>query len=220
LSIGMGAVMAYGAYLPEDTSITAASGAVVVADTGIAILAALVIFPLVFANGLNPEEGEGLVFETLPLAFGKMAGGVIFSTLFFVLLSFAAWTSALGLVEPAVAWIVERHKKSRAESAIIIGGLIWFFGLGSVLSFNLLSDVRFLRGTIYNNVEHLTSNIMLPLGGLLITIFAGWVMCRNSTAEELGGAGFVYKAWRLLARFLAPIGILIVFVNAIWPETT
>ena len=220
LSIGMGAVMAYGAYLPEDTSITAATGAVVVADTGIAILAALVIFPIVFANGLNPAEGPGLVFETLPFAFGKMAGGVIFSTLFFVLLSFAAWTSAMGLVEPAVAWIVERHHKSRAESAIIVGGLIWFFGLGSVFSFNLLSDVKFLRGTIYNNVEHLTSNIMLPLGGLLITIFAGWVMCRNSTADELGGAGFIYKAWRLLARFLAPIGILIVLVNAIWPETT
>jgi neurotransmitter:Na+ symporter, NSS family len=215
LSIGMGAVMAYGAYLPEDTSITAASAAVVVADTGIAILAALVIFPLVFANGLNPAEGPGLVFETLPLAFGKMAGGVIFSTLFFVLLSFAAWTSALGLVEPAVAWLVEHQNRTRAQSALIIGGLIWFFGLGSVLSFNLLSDVKFLRGTIYNNLEHLTSNILLPLSGLLITIFAGWVMCRNSTADELGGSGFIYKAWRLLARFLAPIGILIVLVNAI-----
>ena len=215
LSIGMGAVMAYGAYLPEDTSISAASGAVVVADTSIAILAALVIFPLVFANGLNPAEGEGLVFETLPLAFGKMAGGVIFSTVFFVLLSFAAWTSALGLVEPAVAWLVEHYNKTRAQSALIIGGLIWFLGLGSVLSFNLLSDVRFLRCTIYNNVEYLTSNIMLPLGGLLITVFAGWVMCRNSTSEELGGAGFVYKAWRLLARFIAPIGILIVLVNVI-----
>jgi NSS family neurotransmitter:Na+ symporter len=107
LSIGMGAVMAYGAYLPEETSITGASTAVVVADTGIAILAGLVIFPLVFANGLSPADGPGLVFQTLPLAFGKMAGGVIFSTVFFVLLAFAAWTSALGLVEPAVAWRVE-----------------------------------------------------------------------------------------------------------------
>ncbi len=215
LSIGMGAIMAYGAYLPEDTSITGASGAVVVADTFIAILAGLVIFPLVFANDLSPTAGPGLVFETLPLAFGQMAGGVIFSTVFFVLLSFAAWTSALGLVEPAVAWVVEHFHKSRAMAAVIIGGIIWIVGFGSVLSYNVLSDFTFLRGTIYDNVDYLTSNIMLPLGGLLITIFAGWVMCRNSTADELGGAGFTYKAWRVLARFLAPIGILIVLINAI-----
>lgn len=215
LSIGMGAIMAYGAYLPEETSITNASGAVVVADTGIAMLAGLVIFPLVFANGLDPADGPGLVFETLPSAFGKMAGGVIFSTVFFVLLSFAAWTSALGLVEPAVAWLVEHYHKSRAQSAVIVGGTIWLIGFGSVLSFNALSDVTFLAGTIFDNVDYLTSNIMLPLGGLLITVFAGWVMCRNSSADELGGAGGAYKAWRILARFLAPIGILIILVNAI-----
>ncbi len=215
LSIGMGAIMAYGAYLPEDTSITAASAAVVVADTGIAILAGLVIFPLVFANGLSPTAGPGLVFETLPLAFGQMAGGVVFSTVFFVLLTFAAWTSALGLIEPSVAWIVEHRHKSRAQATVIVGTIVWLVGLGSVLSYNVLSDFKFLAGTIYNNVDYLTSNIMLPLGGLLITVFAGWVMCRNSTADELGGSGYMYKAWRLLARFLAPIGILIVLINAI-----
>jgi NSS family neurotransmitter:Na+ symporter len=217
LSIGMGAVMAYGAYLPEETSITGASAAVVIADTAIAVLAGLVIFPLVFANGLNPAEGPGLVFETLPLAFGKMAGGAIFSTVFFVLLSLAAWTSALGLVEPAVAWLVEQFNQSRVQASLIIGGLIWFLGLGSVLSYNVLSEFTFLAGTIYDNVDYLTSKIMLPLGGLLITIFAGWVMCRNSTADELGGAGLTYKSWRLLARFITPIGILIVLVNATWP---
>ncbi len=215
LSIGMGAIMAYGAYLPEETSITGASGSVVVADTCIAILAGLVIFPLVFANGLDPADGPGLVFQTLPLAFGKMAGGVFFSTVFFVLLSFAAWTSALGLVEPAVAWVVERHHKTRAQAAVGVGGLIWLVGLASVLSFNVLSDVRFLAGTLFDNVDYLTSNVMLPVGGLLITVFAGWVMCRNSTADELGGAGGAYKAWRFLARFVAPIGILLVLINAI-----
>jgi NSS family neurotransmitter:Na+ symporter len=102
LSIGMGAIMAYGAYLPEETSIIGASGAVVTADTLIAILAGLVIFPLVFANGLDPADGPGLVFQTLPLALGQMPGGAFFSTLFFVLLSFAAWTSALGLMEPGL----------------------------------------------------------------------------------------------------------------------
>lgn len=215
LSIGMGAVMAYGAYLPEETSISGAATAVVAADTSIAILAGLVIFPLVFANGLNPAAGPGLVFETLPLAFGQMTGGVIFSTLFFVLLSFAAWTSALSLMEPAVAWLVERYEKTRTQAAVIIGGSIWFMGMGSALSFNVLKDVKFLRGTIFDNIDYLTSNIMLPLGGILITVFAGWVMCRNSTADELGGSGSIYKVWRLLARFLAPIGILIILVNAV-----
>ena len=215
LSIGMGAIMAYGAYLPEETSITGASTAVVAADTSIAILAGLVIFPLVFANGLDPADGPGLVFDTLPLAFGQMTGGSFFATVFFVLLSFAAWTSAIGLMEPAVAWMVERYNRTRAQAAMLVGGSIWALGFGSLLSFNLLADVTFLRGTIYDNVDYLTSNIMLPLGGVFIAIFAGWVMCRNSTADELGSAGTMYKLWRFLARFVAPLGILFVFLKAI-----
>lgn len=215
LSIGMGAIMAYGAYLPEETSIAGASAAVVTADTVIAILAGLAIFPLVFANGLDPAGGPGLVFQTLPLAFGQMAGGVFFSTIFFVLLAFAAWTSAIGLMEPAVAWMVEHYNRTRVQATVIIGVLIWAIGFASVLSFNVLADTKFLAGTIFDNIDYLTSNIMLPLGGLLITIFAGWVMCRNSTSDELGSSGMLYKAWRLLARFIAPIGILFVLINAV-----
>jgi len=215
LSIGMGAVMAYGAYLPEETSILGSTAAVAIADTSIAILAGLVIFPLVFANGLDPADGPGLVFVTLPLAFGQMPGGVIFSTIFFVLLSFAAWTSAISLMEPAVAWLIEHHNRTRAQAAVMIGLLIWAVGVGTVLSFNALSEFKFLRGTIFDNLDHLTINIMLPLGGVLITFFAGWVMCRNSTADELGSAGALYKFWRFLARFVAPIGILFVFLKAV-----
>lgn len=215
LSLGMGAVMAYGAYLPEETSIPVASASVVIGDTLIAILAGLVVFPLVFANNLDPAEGPGLVFLTLPLAFGQMPGGVFFATAFFLLLSFAAWTSALGLVEPGVAWVVEKLHRSRTEAALLVGGVIWALGFGTLLSFGALAEFRFLRGTVYHNLEYLTSNIMLPLGGFLITVFAGWVMARNSTAEELGGAGRVYKWWRFLARYVAPAGILLVFLRAI-----
>ncbi|MDZ7643783.1 MAG: sodium-dependent transporter [Woeseiaceae bacterium] len=215
LSIGMGAVMAYGAYLPEETSITGASTAVVIADTFIAILAGLVIFPLVFANNLDPADGPGLVFVTLPLAFGQMAGGTFFATIFFLLLTFAAWTSALGLVEPSVAWCVEHLGRTRAQAAFIVGTLIWALGFCTVLSFNVLSDVSFYRGTIFDNIDHLTSNIMLPLSGVLIAIFAAWVMCRNSSADELGGAGRIYSIWRFLARFVAPVAILFVFLKAI-----
>ena len=215
LSLGMGAVMAYGAYLPEETSIPVASGAVVTADTLIALLAGLVVFPLVFANGLDPAEGPGLVFRTLPLAFGQMAGGVFFATLFFILLSFAAWTSAIGLIEPGVAWVVESFNRTRAQAAVMVGGVVWFLGLFTALSFNAFRDVRFFRGNLYDNIEYVSTNIVLPVSGLLITVFAGWIMCRNSTADELGGVGRTYKTWRFLARFVAPAAILLVFLRAV-----
>ena len=215
LSIGMGAIMAYGAYLPEETSITGASAAVVIADTLIAVLAGLVIFPLVFANGLDPADGPGLVFVTLPLAFGHMTGGSVFATIFFLLLTFAAWTSALGLVEPAVAWYVEHMKRSRAEAAVVVGAVIWLLGFGTVFSFNVLAGLTFFKGTIFYNVDYLTSNVMLPLSGLLIAAFAAWVMCRNSSSDELGGADTTYRVWRFLTRYVAPIAILFVFLKAI-----
>ncbi|MEJ2604197.1 MAG: sodium-dependent transporter [Gammaproteobacteria bacterium] len=215
LSVGMGSVMAYGAYLPEDTSISKASATVVTADTFIALIAGLAIFPIVFANGLSPGSGPGLVFETLPLAFGNMTGGAVFATVFFLLLSFAAWTSAIGLMEPATAWLVERFRLSRAGAALVIGIAIWALGFGTVLSFNVLSETTFLAGTLFDNLDFLTSNIMLPLGGLLITVFAGWVMCANSTSEELGGAGALYRVWRFLARWIAPVAVILVFLNAV-----
>ena len=215
LSIGMGAVMAFGAYLPEETSITSASTAVVLADTGIAILAGLVVFPLVFANNLDPADGPGLVFVTLPLAFGQMPGGAFFATLFFVLLTFAAWTSSLGMMEPAVAWLVEHKHRSRVEAAGIVGAIIWAVGFASVLSFNELAGFTLFERTLYQNIDYLTSNIMLPVGGLLITVFAAWIMCANSTSEELGGAGSSYKLWRFLARYVAPLSIVVIFLRAI-----
>ncbi len=214
LSIGMGAVMAYGAYLPEETSITGAAAAVAIADTTIAIIAGLVIFPLVFANGLDIDAGPSLVFITLPLAFGNMAGGIIFGTLFFILLTFAAWTSAISLMEPAVAWIMEHLNHSRAQAAVMMGLSIWAMGLGTVFSFNILADFTFFKGTIFDNLDFLTINVMLPLSGLMIAVFAGWVMCRNSSADELGSAGTSYKIWRILVRFVAPIGILFVFLKS------
>jgi len=95
------------------------------------------------------------------------------------------------------------------------GGLIWVIGLGTVLSFNVLMDFKFLNGTIYDNIDYLTSKIMLPLSGLLITVFAAWVMCRNSTADELGGAGSSYRLWHFLARFVAPAAIIVIFLQAV-----
>ncbi len=216
LSIGMGSIMAYGAYLPQSASIVQTSVAVVFADTAIAILAGLIIFPIVFANGLDPAEGPGLVFQTLPLAFGQMAGGAIFGTLFFLLLSFAALTSAISLMEPTVAWMIESRKVSRAVAAAVVGGTIWLIGFLNVMSFSTLKDAKFLRGTVFDNIDYLASNIIAPLSGLAIAVFAGWVMCRNSTSDELDpSAGYVYRLWRFVTRFVAPIAVVLVFLNAI-----
>ena len=216
LSVGMGAVMAYGAYVPDDVSITATSVAVVCMDTGIALVTGLVIFPIVFANGLDPAEGPGLIFQTLPLAFGQIPGGTVIATLFFLLLTFAAWTSAISLLEPVVAWITESRGLSRPAAAILIGVVIWALGLLSVLSFNVLADVEFLWGTYFDSADFLTSNITLPLGGFAIAIFAGWFMSSRSTADELRLADpRAYRLWRFGARFIAPAAVIVIFLNAI-----
>jgi NSS family neurotransmitter:Na+ symporter len=188
----------------------------VCADTVIALLAALIIFPLVFANDLDPGSGPGLIFQTLPNAFAQMPGGAFFGTLFFVLLAFAALTSAISLMEPAVAWLMEARDVRRPVAAAAIGLVIWLLGFGTVASFNLLADFKFLQGTIFDNLDYLTSNIMLPLGGLAITIFCGWVMCRNTSADELNvGAGRIYALWHFSTRYLAPVAVVLVFLNAI-----
>jgi len=216
LSIGMGCVMAYGAYLPQETSIPATALAVVCADTAIALLSGLVIFPIVFANGLDPMAGPDLIFRALPLSFGNMPGGIFFGTLFFMLVSFAALTSAISLMEPAVAWVVERRGMSRARASIAIGLIIWALGFLSVLSFNVLSDLQFWHGTFMDNFDYLTSNIMLPLGGLAITVFCGWVMARIASSDELAvGEGRLYRIWLFSSRYTAPVAVTLVFLNAI-----
>jgi NSS family neurotransmitter:Na+ symporter len=215
LSVGMGAIMAYGAYLPSEESIGGTAFAVALADTGIAILAALVIFPIVFAHGMDPAQGPGLVFQSLPLAFGQMPGGVIVAVLFFVLLTFAAWTSAISLMEPAVTFFIEQLGFVRKTAALLVGGIIWALGWLTVLSFGPWSGLRFFQGTIFDNLDFLTNNIMLPIGGLAIVVFAGWFMAKNSTADELDpNAGMFYKLWRFSARYVAPIAILVVLLNA------
>ena len=142
LSLGMGAIMVYGSYLPENTSITQTAFMIAIADTVVALLAGLAIFPIVFATNLEPGSGPGLIFKTLPFAFGHMEGGVVFGTLFFILLSFAAWTSSISLIEPALAWLVESLGIGRISASIMIGILCWAAGLLSVFSFNIWSDVK------------------------------------------------------------------------------
>ena len=216
LSLGMGCVVMYGAYLPNRESIVKTTVTIIICDTLIALLAGLVIFPIVFDNNLAPTQGPGLIFQTLPLAFGDINGGLMFGALFFILLSFAAITSAISLLEPSVAWMIEEQNVSRTTAALTIGFLIWSLGFLTILSFNDLSDFTFWKGTLFDNVDYLTSNILLPISGLLFTIFASWFMTKSSSQSELNDISpIAYNIWRFLAGIVAPIGVLIVFLNAI-----
>ncbi len=218
LSLGMGAIMVYGSYMPQKSSITAAALMIAVLDTVVALMAGMAIFPIVFANGLEPGSGPGLIFQTLPIAFGAMPGGTIFGTLFFILLVFAAWTSGISLIEPAVAWLVENKSISRIRASIWVGLSVWFLGLGTVFSFNIWSgdDFQIFGKTFFDILDYLTANIMLPIGGFLIALFAGRFMTRSSSVDEFSmGDGFRYGVWWLLIRYVTPVAVVIVFLNAI-----
>lgn len=214
LSLGMGAIMIYGSYLSHTASIARMSFIIAALDTSVALLAGMAIFPLVFAYGLEPQSGPGLVFVTLPIAFGQMPGGALFGTAFFVLLLFAAWTSSISLLEPIVAWLVENRNMSRVSATAWASAAIWLFGCGSVLSFNVWSGYTLFGKTFFDVSDYVTSNIMLPVGGLLISIFAAWRMSAESSRSELALAeGMAYRGWRFLVRYVAPAGIFLVFLQ-------
>ena len=215
LSLGMGAIMVYGSYMPQGTSIVRAGLWIIALDTGIALLAGMVIFPIVFSNGLSPQEGAGLIFQTLPLALGGMEWGYGLAIVLFVLVSIAAWTSAISLVEPAVSFLWERFGMRRLHSAAAIGAATWALGVFSALSFNLIGDVTLFGKNFFGLMEFLTANILLPAGGMLIAIFATWRMRRADSAEELGLSGVAYRIWWLLAAVVAPAGVALVFLNGL-----
>jgi neurotransmitter:Na+ symporter, NSS family len=213
LSIGMGSVMVYGSYLKRDVSISRTSIYIAIADTLLGLLVGLSIYALVFANQLAPDAGPGLIFQTLPIAFGQMPLGNFFATLFFLLVAFAASTSAISLVEPAIAWIVENTRISRNKACLLLGLFIWAIGISVLLSFNLWQDVEVIFGLgIFDALDKLTSTIMLPLGGLLMAIFAGYFMKKHHSKEELDLSANTYRLWRIANNTIAPIAICGVFL--------
>jgi len=221
LSLGMGAIMVYGSYLSNKSSIASTSISIALADTSVAILAGIAIFPIVFTYGIEPSGGPGLIFISLPIAFGQMPYGTVFGCLFFLLLAFAAWTSAISLLEPAVTWLVENRNINRIKATGIAGMIAWTLGVVTVLSFNHWAFSFTFAGSLKENglfdmMDILTSNIMLPLGGLLVAIFASWLMSRKSTIDELGmGDGIIYRLWLFAVRYIAPLGVIMIFLNAI-----
>ena len=216
LSLGMGTIMIYGSYVPKETSIASTSVMIAIADTGVALLAGMAIFPIVFANQLEPGSGPGLIFQTLPVAFGNMTGGTLFGSLFFILLLVAAWTSSISLIEPLVTWLIETFGMSRIAAALSSGITTWLLGLGTVWSFNLWAEVTLFDMTFFDLLDFITSNLMLPLGGILIALFAGWLMSAENTKAELQIANpTLYASWQALVRYIAPVAVFIVLLNAI-----
>jgi NSS family neurotransmitter:Na+ symporter len=216
LSLGMGAIMIYGSYLNSQDSIMQNTIIIAVMDTLVAVLAGLAIFPIVFANGLEPGSGPGLIFQTLPIAFGQMPLGQFFGSVFFVLLVFAAWTSAISLLEPLVAWLVENRGFSRVRAAILGGVAVWLLGIACLLSLNEWSGFKVFGMGILDLFDYVTANVLLPLGGVLIAVFAGWVLSRSASAAELRIASEgLYQVWLVLIRFIAPLAVILVFAHAI-----
>ncbi len=220
IGISFGYMLAYGAYLPKDVNIPKTSVIITLADTGVAIVAGLVIFPIVFANGLNPAEGPDLIFRVLPTAFAQMTGGQFLGGTFFLLLVFAALSSSIAILQPAVAYLEESHDIPVMKSTLIAAGLAWFLGLGSVLSFNEWADFYpmevfgILEGKTFMGVlEYATDNIMMPLGGILISLFVGWKISESDNRGEFEGiSNGVFKFWLFLTRFVAPAAVAVIMI--------
>ena len=218
LSLGMGSIMAYGAYMPKEQKIIPTSFTVGSLDTLVAIFAGLAIFPIIFAFGLEPNSGPGLVFESLQTAFNQMSYGQIIGPLFFILLSVAALSSSISLLEPGVAFISEEGSMSRKSAAISISFLTWTLGIGTVLSFNVWSDFNLTPGRNFlDSMDFIANQILLPLGGMLIAIFVGWFMDKNLINEEIGHVNpILFGIWRFFVKFVAPVSVAIIFYNAIF----
>ncbi|GEN23556.1 transporter [Halomonas cupida] len=222
LSLGMGAIMAYGAYMSSDASLTLTAFSIALIDTLVAILAGLAIFALVFGAGLAPDSGPGLMFISLPLAFSAMPYGALLGSLFFLLVLGAAASSAVSLIEPVAAWLVERFALARAVATGVVVIIAWSLGLATVVSFNLWqADSPFHQwfGLSAFNVFELISHVTLPLCGLLIALFAGWALTPTESHKEMHTRSQWLHLWWLLIRFVAPTGVAFVFLRALpWIE--
>ena len=219
VNVAVGALITYGAYMPREVSIPKVSALIAFADTAVALMMGLVIFPLVFSYGLQPGEGPGLVFITLPIAFGQMPFGAIFGALFFLLMAIAALTSSIGMLEPSVSRLEELKNFRRVPATIVMGVCIWLFGLLALFSFNILAGFTpldhfplFEGKGIFDLFDFLTANVLIPAGGLLVALFAGWMMTRDSIQAELGLESVATLwIWRSLVRIVAPLAILAIF---------
>lgn len=216
LGLGAGAMMIYGAYTPARMSLPRSAVDIAVADTFIALLAGLALFPILFASDLEPQQGPGLIFLTLPIAFGNMPFGTLFGTVFFVMLALAAYSSAISMIESMVTIWIEKWRVSRAFAATVLGVIVWLLSLGTVMSFSIAHEPLLWDKNFFQLLDYITSNLLLPLVSLGTAIFAGWVVRRPVLEETLRARSrAVFTLWYGAVRWLAPIAIGLVFLSAI-----
>lgn len=230
LSLGMGAMLTYGSYLRARDDVVATSLAVGGLDTLISLMACMMIFPIIFVAGLTPAAGPGLVFVSLPIAFGQLPGGALWAAVFFVLLAVAALTSAISLLEVAVSHAIDWRGVSRRRAAIGIGAVIFVLGIPSALSggtplfgsdFAAATEALFGAGhgkNWFDLADYLASNWMLPLGGLGIAVFVAWRMGAHAREQSFrAGSRFarLYWGWVWLLRYIVPVGVVAVFFHAL-----
>ena len=221
IGIGMGSLIVFGSYMPKDFSIPRSATAVIFMDTGVAVLAGFAIFPLVFRYGLNPGSGPGLIFETLPLAFGQMPGGQLFGSIFFVLLISAALSSCIGLAEGVVNWVDEHLNIPRKRGVLYVVGAAWFVGIFSILGFSVWSDVHLLAFIpsyegldIFDTLDTLAANNLLLIGGTFTAIFFGWLVPKALKLAEINVQdGLLFALWHFSIRFIIPPVLVVVLAG-------
>ncbi|MFC7048056.1 sodium-dependent transporter [Emcibacter nanhaiensis] len=220
LAVGVGALITYGAYLPEGVRLPRAASIIAGSDTLVALLAGLAIFPIVFSFNLPAGEGPGLIFVTLPVAFGQMPGGSIVAVLFFLLLTFAAFTSSIAMLEPCIAWLEDKGL-SRKKMSWLMGLACWAIGLMMVGSFNQWKDffplgfLPFFEGkTIFDVTDFIVANVMLPLNALLMALFVSWFVSSDLMKDQLDiRSDRLFTLWQLLVRFVAPVAITVILIQ-------
>ena len=217
LNIAMGVTITCSAYVPRQHSVTSSAIAITLADTGFALLSGLIIFPIVFAFKLTPAAGPSLIFKTLPLAFGNMRFGFIVGSLSFLMLFFAAFSSILAVLEPSIDWLQYNCGFSRKNAVISVMLACWFLSLGTITSFAHSHVLKIAGVTFFKAIDFLTASIMLPLGGLLIAVFTGWLLRHRLIQAEVGwlaNSRWV-QGWRFILKYVAPLAILFILLTSI-----
>ena len=221
LSLGFGTIMTYASYVSKKENIMFQSAATAVSDLMFAMIAGMAIMPAVFAFGLNPQSGPGLVFETLPFVFSQMPAGGVVAILFFLALLVAALTSSISMLEVAVAYLVEEKKFSRLWACVVLFAVCWVVGAVCSLSFGPLSDIKIDGGNLFDFFDNLSSNILMTLGSLLTVLFVGWRMKKTDVYDEFTNGGTLSRNARIfgvlwfLIRYICPLAIAAIFLSGL-----
>ena len=217
LGIGAGAMITFGAYAPARRSLVKMLGIVVALHMLVALLAGLAIFPLVFAHRVQPSFGPGLMFVSLPYIFGNLPYGSMIGTVFFVMVLIAAFGSAVALLEPAAAWLVQRLGWARPRAALVLAGCVWLLGLLSIGSFSLWPQWRLGGKSLFAWIDWISADVMLPLGALGLAVFVGWRMRREAIRDELiGENALVLWLWQRTLRYIAPPAIVLILLTGLY----